>query len=115
MSACILASFGTLLAAQPCIHLPSLRNFATWHMNSGAKATVLSLYLPPHALSAPKGQPIQGGDRSKTMLLILGRNNSSHPNALKVRKGEEGKTHPGGMSVGSKDRGGGGEGCLYIF
>lgn len=117
-------SFDTILTAQPFLFEEGLyscpltvKNFAAWHLNSITKAIELRLYLPPHTLSAPKGQPIQGGDRSKTMLLILSKskNNPSHPNLLKVHKGEEGKTQPGGMSTGNKDRGGKGQDCLYIF
>jgi len=65
MSTCMPASFDIILAAQPLLLEGGLypcplaiRNFATWH-------------LPLHPFSAPKGQPIQGGDRSKTTLLIL--------------------------------------------
>lgn len=124
ISTCMPMSFDTILTARPplfeeglCLCPLTVKNFAAWHLNSIPKAIELSLYLPPCTLSAPKGQPIQGGDRSKTMLLILSKNknNPSHPNLLKVHKGEEVKTQPGGMSAGNKDRGGGGQDCLYIF
>lgn len=72
------AYLNTILAAQPFLfegglhsHPLTIRNSATWHLNSWAKDTWLNLYLLPNILCAPKGQPIQGGDRSKTLLLIL--------------------------------------------
>lgn len=73
ISTCMPKSFETILAAQPFLFEEGMHPcpLTIWNLNSWAKATGLSLYLPSHTFSAPNGQLIQGGDRSKTMLLIL--------------------------------------------